>query len=90
MARELGLDVVREPHFPTRVPGAEGRRPDPLLKDWEGGRDLSLMSSGHPPLRVLMWRGLPWLGRWLRQLHGNFPGYPEGSTTVGCAEGVCV
>jgi hypothetical protein len=26
MAEELGLDVVREPHFSVRVPGAEGGR----------------------------------------------------------------
>jgi hypothetical protein len=49
MARVLGLDVVREPHFPIRVPGAEGRRTDLLIKDWEwGGVTYTWMSTGHP------------------------------------------
>jgi hypothetical protein len=50
MAKELGLDVVRETHFPIHVPGAEGRRPDLLLKEWEGGRDLYLDVVGSSPL----------------------------------------
>jgi hypothetical protein len=40
LGKGMGLDVVREPHFPVRVPGAEGRRPDLLFQNWEDGRDL--------------------------------------------------
>jgi hypothetical protein len=36
----MGLNVVREPSFQVRVPGTEGRRPDLLLREWEGGKDL--------------------------------------------------
>jgi hypothetical protein len=50
MARGLGLDVQREPHFPVRVPGFEGRRPDLLFKDWEQGRDLFVDVVGSSPL----------------------------------------
>lgn len=50
LAKDLGLDVAREPHFPVRVPGAEGRRPDLVFREWEGGRDLYLDVVGSSPL----------------------------------------
>lgn len=58
MSKKLGLDVVRQPRFPVRVPGAEGRQPDLLLKHWEGGGDSYIL--GRPrlllPLRFLTWK----------------------------------
>jgi hypothetical protein len=52
IARELGVRVEREPHFPVRVPGAEGRRPDIVLRDWDEGRDLFVDVVGSSPLAV--------------------------------------
>jgi hypothetical protein len=53
ICKELGLDVVREPSFQVRGWGAEGRRPDLLLKDWEGGKDLFVDIVGSSSLTVL-------------------------------------
>lgn len=50
MGRRLGLDVEREPHFPVRVPGAEGRRPDLIFKNWVEGKDLYVDIAGSSPL----------------------------------------
>ena len=55
IARELGVRVEREPHFPVRVPGAEGRRPDIVFRDWEEGRDLfvDVVGSSHLLCRIV-------------------------------------
>jgi hypothetical protein len=52
VCKELGLAVVREPSFPVQAPGAEGRRPDLLLKDWEGRKDLYVDVVGSSSLAV--------------------------------------
>jgi hypothetical protein len=57
ICKELGMAVEREPSFPVRVPGAEGRRPDLLLKDWEGGKDLYIDVVGSSPLAVSSQKG---------------------------------
>lgn len=60
---ELGLDAVREPHFPVRVPEADGRRPDLLLKDWEEGRERSILGRRRVSLvRFLEWKCLLQVG----------------------------
>lgn len=41
-----GVDVVRQLHFPGRVPRAKGRWPGLLVKDWEGGNDPYVFSAG--------------------------------------------
>jgi hypothetical protein len=73
MAKELGLDAVREPHYPIRVPGAEGHELTCCLRIGRGAETYAWMSSGPPPLRVLMWRGLPQVGLRLGRLHGSCP-----------------
>jgi hypothetical protein len=57
ICKELGIAVEREPSFPVRVPGAEGRRPDLLLKVWEGGKDLYIDVMGSSSLAVSNMRG---------------------------------
>jgi hypothetical protein len=46
------MDVAREPSFPVRVLGAEGRRPDILVIEWEGGKDLFVDVVGSSSLAV--------------------------------------
>jgi hypothetical protein len=73
MAKELGLDVVREPHSPIRVPGAEGCRPDLLLETGRGVETYTWMSSGHLLWRGPMWRCVPRVGWRLRRLYKSCP-----------------
>jgi hypothetical protein len=52
LGRELQLRVEREPQFPVRVEGAEGRRADLVIYDWEGGKDLHIDVVGSSPLSM--------------------------------------
>jgi hypothetical protein len=61
VCKELGMDVARDPHFPARVLGAEGRRPDLNFRDWEeekdsqGYNDNRLAQKGAGTFKTIWW-----------------------------------